>query len=240
MTARFRQFRDLTSEDLLVDRHMHSTWSDGAGTVAEILETARSRGLREVAITDHIRQTSTYFFDAQRQIQDLRATSPVEILCGFEAKINDFQGRLDVAEECLRAADISIASVHRYPLGQRLYRAAEFPKAIAQEIELELSLAALRGGGFSVLGHPGGMSLKAHGEFPLPFFEILAEECARAGIAFDLNTSYHLSVAPQLVEILRKHNPLVSLGSDAHRLADIGKWLEHADLLGLTVVRQAA
>ena len=68
-------------------------------------------------------------------------------------------GNIDVKPEVVQEADIAILSVHRYPLGSKLYNASEFKKNIAQEIELELSLAGLKKGGFNVLGHPGGIAV---------------------------------------------------------------------------------
>jgi DNA polymerase (family 10) len=39
--------------DLQSDLHAHSTWSDGALTVADMAQAARSHGLKCLAITDH-------------------------------------------------------------------------------------------------------------------------------------------------------------------------------------------
>ena len=78
-------------------------------------------------------------------------------MVGFEAKVTDFMGNIDVTSEVVTKADIAIVSVHRYPLGNKLYDASEFQKKIAQEIELELSLSAIKKRGLNVLGHPAGM-----------------------------------------------------------------------------------
>src|SRR5262245_24912676 len=40
-------------EDLLGDLHMHTTWSDGKYSTEEMIEAARKRGYKYIAITDH-------------------------------------------------------------------------------------------------------------------------------------------------------------------------------------------
>ena len=217
-----QKYETILQNTPLCDLHMHSTWTDGEGTVEEIILQAKNVGLTEIAITDHIRKESTYFEDYHKEILNLREKHNFNVWVGFEAKVNNFDGEIDVAQEVLKKADLSIVSVHRFPLGRKLIAAKDFSSEISQTIELELSLAALRRGGFSVLGHPGGMSLRLHKEFRAEFFEEIIEECVKSGIAFDFNSSYHENSKDILKELFKKHNPLISIGSDAHRLMHIG------------------
>ena len=123
-------------------------------------------------------------------------------------------------------ADIAIVSVHRYPMGRRLYNASEFKIEVAQELELELSLAALNKGGFNVLGHPGGMSLTYFKVFPNSFYEEIILTCKNNDIAFDFNGRYHRREIQVLYPLLRKYNPHVSIGTDAHIKNKMGLWNE--------------
>src|SRR5262249_47642794 len=41
------------SEDLRGDLHMHTTWSDGTYSSEEMIEAARKRGYKYIALTDH-------------------------------------------------------------------------------------------------------------------------------------------------------------------------------------------
>jgi len=43
----------ITMEDLRADLHTHSTWSDGKVSIQKMVEAARERGLKVIAITDH-------------------------------------------------------------------------------------------------------------------------------------------------------------------------------------------
>lgn len=220
----FPRFNDLTLSDLKVDFHLHSTWTDGKNSVAEIIEYAKMHNLNSIAITDHIRKASTYFDDCKKEIDFLNSQEILNIYKGFEAKVNDFQGNIDVKEEVVAEADVAIVSVHRFPLRRKLYNASEFNSNIGQEIELELSLAALNKGGFNVLGHPGGMSLAAFKEFPADFFEEIIISCTKNDIAFDLNGRYHITQIDILLPLLKKHNPHVSIGTDSHNVIEMGYW----------------
>lgn len=217
------RFDMLKSTDTCVDLHIHSVWSDGTNSVAEIVQEAKRKNLRSIAITDHIRRESTYFPDYLTEIRKM-VSSDLQILVGFEAKIMDFQGDLDVSGEVRRMSDIQIGSVHRFPIGRKLLYPKDLDKRICQEIELELSIAAIRKQQMDILGHPGGMSLKEFGEFPMEYFHEIAAECSRNEIVFELNSTYHSDIYSDLQLILKEHNPYVSFGSDAHTLEAIGKW----------------
>jgi len=44
--------------DMRGDLHMHTTATDGAATIAEMVEAAKARGLKYIAITDHSKRVS--------------------------------------------------------------------------------------------------------------------------------------------------------------------------------------
>lgn len=221
-----KRFNEIDSNYYKIDLHMHSTWTDGKNAVSEVLEQARSLGMETIAITDHIRSTSTYYPDYAKEIRSLNSSQKqVNLLVGFEARIKNFKGALDVAEDVRKDADIRIASVHRFPFAGQLYAANLFQKDIAEGVELDLCLAGLEAGGFDILGHPAGMCLKQFGEFPSQYFEKIILACNKSGIAFEISSAYHEKVYPQLKEILSQHNPLVVFSSDAHTKENIGRWI---------------
>lgn len=223
----FPRFNELNDDSINVDFHLHSTWTDGKQGVEEIFKHAIDNGLHSIAITDHIRKESTYFQDYKNLIDSLNNNNQIfSIYSGFEAKVSDFEGNIDVHENVVKDADIAIVSVHRYPLGRKLYNASEFKKEVAQEIELELSLAAIRKGGFNVMGHPGGMSLTYFKEFPKDFFEDIIIACKDNEVAFDFNGRYHINQVEILFPLLKKHNPFVSIGTDSHSMYKMLSWNE--------------
>jgi len=88
-----RQLPELIQQtDILGDLHMHTTASDGAGTIAEMAAAAKARGLQYIAITDHSKRVSmANGLDADRlrkhwaEIRRIREQiSGIQILCGIE------------------------------------------------------------------------------------------------------------------------------------------------------------
>ncbi len=85
----------VTLEDIRGDLHMHTTASDGAGSVEQMAEAAKQRGLKYIAITDHSKRVSmANGLDADRlrkhwdHIREVREKiSGIEILCGIECDI---------------------------------------------------------------------------------------------------------------------------------------------------------
>jgi putative hydrolase len=186
----FKTYKQIDADYILSDMHMHSTWTDGQGTIEQNIIRAKELGLKQIAATDHIRHDSTYFEDYFKEIKRLREELNFSIYAGFEAKVNNFDGELDVSPKNLALSEISICSVHRFPIGRKLIPAKAFNAENAQEIELELSIAAINRGGFTVMGHPGGMSIRAHNQFKKEYFEEIIIVCKKNGIAFDFNASY--------------------------------------------------
>lgn len=221
----YKRFKSIDRIYLYTDKHIHSKWTDGEGSIFEIAKKSSEMGLRHIAISDHIRSSSTFFDEYYKEAKKVSKELNIEILAGFEAKIKNFQGDIDACEEVAKKAEIRIASVHRFPIGRKLYEAHMFEKRICQEIELELTIAALNKRSFDVLGHAGGMSLKAYNEFPLNFFEEIILECKRNEVVFEINCNYHLPVLDVLMTLLSKYNIFISFGSDAHKLPEIGGWL---------------
>lgn len=219
----FRKYSSINSDYLHSDKHIHSCWTDGDGSIWNIANQYKNIGVKQIAITDHIRKSSTYFDAYYNEIKKVGNELGNEILVGFEAKVMDFNGNIDVLSSVHKKADIQIVSVHRFPMGRKLFNPGDFSKRTCQEIELELSIAAINNGGFNVLGHPGGMSLRTFNEFPVAFFEEIISLCKKKDVAFDLNTNSHIPVLNDLIPLFIKHDPYISIGSDLHKMKDINK-----------------
>jgi len=221
-----RRFNTVDNGYLLIDRHIHSLWTDGEGTLEQIILKAENLGLKQIAFTDHIRKSSTYFDNYYSTIETLRKKHNLEILIGCEAKIKDFDGELDIPQNVIEKAEIIIASVHRFPLGRGLHSPKEFNKDVCQKIELELIMSAINNTNnrANILGHVGGMSIRAHNEFPMKFFEEIIIECNKSNKVFEINYSYHFNIFNELKEVLKIHNPFVIFSSDAHKIDHVGIW----------------
>jgi len=106
-------------DDIQGDLHMHSTWSDGTVSIAEMATAARDRGLKYIAITDHSKRAAiANGLDSDKlhlqweEIDALNRSRPgITVLKGVEVDILE-QGGLDIEDEVLAKADWVVASVH--------------------------------------------------------------------------------------------------------------------------------
>jgi len=190
--------------------------------VAQIVERAKEMHLRQIVVTDHVRRHSTYWEQYVAEVRTFGGQEEVDVLIGFEAKISDLDGNLDILPACADKADLLIGSVHSLPAGDGFVLPAQVGWESLERLEYELSLALLSSGNADVLGHPGGMSLSVLGRFDHRYMEGIMQACASSGTAFEINTRYHRTILDWLLEKLLQYDPPVSLGSDAHHPGDVG------------------
>ena len=98
----------------------------------------------------------------------------------------------------------------------------EVPLSEASEIEYELSLAILENPSVDILGHPFGMSIKKFNLRPSVDQMIsLIRKAAKRNVAIEVNAAYHSNFW-QIVDWCRDNDAMVSLGSDAHSIQEVG------------------
>jgi DNA polymerase (family 10) len=135
-------------DDMRGDLHMHTTATDGNASIREMVDGAKARGLKYIAITDHSKRvTMANGLDATRlrahwkEIDKVRQqVSGIEVLCGIECDILE-DATLDLPDDVLAEADWVVAVLH-YGLKQ------------PQEQIMKRLLAAIRSPYVSVIGHP--------------------------------------------------------------------------------------
>ncbi|WFU51022.1 PHP domain-containing protein [Sinorhizobium terangae] len=230
----FCRFRDLSREHLNVELQVHTSWTDGQATALEILQTAKQRGLAELAFTEHVREDTSWFPDFKAEILSAaRRFDDLRVYVGCETKAMDDNGRLDVSQSVLDACDIVLGVVHRFPDGHGGYldfKQLSFDET--SEIEFRLSMGMIASAPIDVLGHPGGMSLRRHGRFPESYFRALMTATLERGIAIEINSSYLVDM-PAFLALCEEVNPFVSIGSDAHKLSELGRCRDQLIELGV-------
>jgi putative hydrolase len=206
------------------DFHMHTTWTDGTASTADMYAAALGEGLEAVLFSEQSRKTSgDWFADFAAEVRAVSSTD-CRALVGTEVKVDDEDGNLDLAKEVHAAVDMVIVSVHRFPDGaggQREFRDVTADEA--EETEFALSLAALDNPDTDILGHPFGMTLRRYRRVPSEDrFRALIEKCARRNVAFDISGRYHPDPW-QLINWCKQAGASVVLGSDAHTTEDVGR-----------------
>jgi len=218
----FVRFTELDGAHVNRDFQIHTRLTDGEATIDDIVSHAEQLGLQEIAFTEHVRRESTHFAEFATAVRQARQRTSLQVYLGVEAKALDDQGSLDAPPTALGEVDLVLGSVHRFPVGSGEFMSAEaFEYAEAARRERTLALALIRHAPITVLAHPGGMCQRAFGTFPVDYLEELMQAALERGVAIEINTAYTRDL-DGLLAVCRKMNPLVSIGSDVHRLGELG------------------
>jgi putative hydrolase len=220
----FPRFLDLSYDACNTDLHVHTSQTDGVGSIHEVLERAANRGLRVIAFTEHVRRDTPWFGEFAQRIREAAQRVPqVRVLVGCEAKaMHTGDDNLDAGHDILDACDIVLGSVHRFPDGAGgLLNFAELDAPTMARTERDLALALVRAAPIDVLAHPFGMYQRRHGPYPADYMRELMDATIERGIAIEISSSYLRDFAG-FMDLCAELNPYVSIGSDAHKLEDVG------------------
>jgi putative hydrolase len=217
------RFSQLSRDFFNRDCQVHTSWTDGEHSSQEIIKAAEEIGLDTLAFTEHVREDSSFFKDFFKEIDDLRQGSSVRIFIGVECKVMDKDGRLDISPSDYAIAEIVLGSVHRIPYEGKFVSPRELGQEKTVEEEFRYTMAMLQGGQMDVLAHPFGMSLSTFEVFEADHLDKVIHMAAANGVAFEFNAKYATpEFLKEAVRLCRKYDPLVSLGSDVHKIKDLG------------------
>jgi putative hydrolase len=215
------------------DFHVHSTFSDGASTLAENVQAARERGLRTLCLVDHVRRDTAWLPDFAAATRPYRQQAGLRVLAGVEAKILDRSGLLDVPPDLDRCEGIDLVLIadHQFPSDAGPVHPDQVRAAIsggrmtpAEAIEgLCLATAnALRPG--ALLAHLFSLLPKIgldEAMVPAGLLADLAVKAARAGVLAEVNEKWSCPSARTVAALADAGVGLVA-GSDSHHCRDIG------------------
>jgi len=210
--AKADQLPDLIElADLRGDLHMHTEASDGTASLEEMVEAAKLRGLKYIAITDHSKRvTIANGLDAKRlrkqwaQIDKLNEKlKGFRVLKGVECDILE-NGDMDLTDDVLAEADWVMASVH---FGHRQPR-----DQITERI-----LGAIRHPSVSAISHPTGRIINRREPYDVDLDAVI-KAAAEHGKFLELNAhSKRLDLTDVACAAAKKHGVKIVINSDAHR-----------------------
>ena len=207
------------SKKLRGDLQMHTRWSDGSGTIAEMADAARELSYEYITITDHskglkiaggideraLREQALEIAGTNQSIS--REGGNLTILRSIEMNLNP-QGEGDMAPKSLSGLDLVLGSFH-----SSLRRIDD---------QTERYLAALRNPHIQILAHPRGriynfrLGLKA--DWPRVFAEAAKLDKALEIDCYPDRQDLNLT----LLKLARSAGTRLSLGTDAHHPWQLG------------------
>jgi len=193
--------------------HCHSTYSDGANSLAELADACRREGYQYLGLSDH--SVSAAYAGGMSEEKVARQHKEIDelngrwddfrILKGIEADILA-DGALDYPADVLDRFDFVIGSIHSRmeqdgaTMTQRVLRAMDDPH-------------------LTVLGHPTGRLLLARDPYPIDMHAVIARAGER-GVAIEINGDPHrLDLDWRLCAEARAAGVAIAIGADAHSLA---------------------
>jgi DNA polymerase (family 10) len=216
------------ASDLRGVLHVHTTWSDGTGSVEDVVRAAADMGYSFIGISDHS-QVAQYAngLSAERlaqqrdEVEAAREAFPqIRVFHGCEVDILG-DGRLDLDDECLAGLDFVIASIHMQLSMERTKQTDRLLKA--------LSHPSVR-----VWGHPMGRKLLQRDASPFDWDPLL-DLCQERGVAVEVNGSpFRLDADWVAVRRIRARGVKLCVNPDAHR-ADA---MDHAARYGILEARR--
>jgi DNA polymerase (family 10) len=203
-------------QDLRADLHMHSTWSDGKLSMAEMAQAAIRRGMKVIAFADHSVSLGVAnglsIEDHSRQqaeMDTLRSQlgDQLVVLHASEVEIKA-DGSLDYPDEFLASLDLVVASLHaslRQP----------------REKVTERLINTIRNPHVDIIGHPTGRLIPDREGADLDMDAVLAA-AAESGVALEINASpYRLDLEDIYARRAKEMGIPISINTDSHSEEDM-------------------
>jgi DNA polymerase (family 10) len=209
--------RLVTLDDIQGDVHMHTVETDGKCTIEEMIEAARARGYKYMAITDHSKNLAfANGLDdrrAEEHIKRIRdAGSKIEgitVFAGIEVDILA-EGELDLSDSVLEQMDIVIASVHSHFNQDTEQMTDRLLKAIANP-------------NTSLIGHPTGRVLLRREGYGFDL-DLVFAAAAKAGVAMEHNAyPDRLDLRDQHLRAAKAKGVKLVVNTDAHHTSHLEK-----------------
>ncbi|MCS7152794.1 MAG: PHP domain-containing protein [Bacteroidia bacterium] len=209
----------LTEAHIKGSVHVHTTYSDGADSLAAMAEAARAEGWKWLGIADHS-QRATYARGLtperlHQQIQEINLLNQqyqgtFTLLKGIEADILP-DGSIDYDESVWVQLDYMVASIH-----EKLHMTES---EAMQRIERALTNPYVR-----VLGHWTGRLLRNRPGYPIQEERVL-DLCAEKGIAIEFNANpYRMEIEWRWVRRAAEKGVSIILTTDAHTISELRYW----------------
>lgn len=200
--------------DLRGDLHVHSNWSDGTLTLAELAAEGARRGYEYLVVSDHSGTLKVAHGLSERELEEQRHTievinrdSPCRLVAGTEVDILA-DGTLGFPDRVLADLEFVIASLHG---GLRQ----------DQDQVTRRVIGACENEHVDVVGHPTGRIIGRREPAAVDLVRLI-EAAAEHGTALEINASpFRLDLEDTAVRAARDRGVRLSIGTDAHRPGEL-------------------
>ena len=198
--------------DIQGDLHMHTTWSDGAFSIEEMVQACRGRGYKFMAITDHSQYlkvanglTKERLREQGREIERINEKYPdITILRGIEMDILP-DATLDFDDEVLAELDYVIGAIH---------------SSFSQDREtiMKRLRTAIENKHVTMIAHPTGRLLGRREGYDVDT-DLLIELAKETDTVLELNANPNrLDLSAKLLKQAQDAGVKVAINTDAHTL----------------------
>ncbi|KYG91582.1 hypothetical protein A0U40_01150 [[Bacillus] sp. KCTC 13219] len=197
---------------IVADLHLHTTWSDGAHSVAEMGQALVEKGYQYAVVTDH-----SQYLKVANGLTPERLTKQKTEIEQFNAEHSNFRlfkgtemdilpdATLDFSDDVLRELDFVIASIHssftqsQSKIMERLYTAITNPYV-------------------HMIAHPTGRIVGQRGGYN-PNIPQLIDWAAEHGKILELNANpYRLDLCIEHLQLATEKNVPIAINTDAHAI----------------------
>jgi DNA polymerase (family 10) len=226
----------LEQSDIQGDVHMHTVETDGKSTIEEMIEAARARGYKYMAITEHSKNLAfANGLDDKRALAHMKRIRKVaekfegiRVFAGIEVDILA-DGALDLSDDVLAQLDVVIGSVH---------------SAFNQEPQqmTDRLLRAIGNPYLAVVGHPTGRILLRRDAYPFDM-EAILNAAKKNKVAMELNAfPDRLDLCDRHLRMAKERGVKIVINTDSHHTSHMEKikygvlqarraWLAKEDVL---------
>ncbi len=189
---------------LTADFHTHTTFSHGKGSILDNAMSAKEKGLKKIAITDHAYGHTVYGIShkkvplMKKLCLEASLLSGVEVVLGVETNILGISGKTDMKQSDMEYMDVYLAGIHKfityeslkewYLLLTKNFIARKITKPSEKLIKrnTQIYINAIKNNPIDILAHPGYCVF-------INAYEV-AKCCADYGTAFEIDArKIHLS-----------------------------------------------
>lgn len=199
----------VTLEDIKGDIHMHTTYSDGAFSIREMVEACINKGYEYIVITDHSKSlrvaNGLYENRLLKQIEEVKQLDSeykeIDIYSGTEMDILK-DGSLDYSDDILKELDYVIAAIH-----------SSFQQS-EEEIMHRLE-SACRNPYVRHIAHPTGRLIGKRDGYSVDMDRLLKT-------AKETNTALEVNANPRRLDlsadVIRHQDVMLTVNTDAHHI----------------------